>query len=88
MINMFIRIKHQESFRIRHPKTNKYHKNNYYGQVHSKRHQYNYHLGYSKHDDLDERVMSPNKIEALTFDCHHDLWIFDIWICDMDQFFE
>ena len=32
--------------------------------------------------------MSPNKIEALTFDGHHDPWIFDMWIRDMNQFFE
>jgi hypothetical protein len=61
---MFRRIEPQESFRIRHSKTNKYHKNNHYGQVHSERHQYDYHLGYSKYDDFDERVLNPNKIEA------------------------
>jgi hypothetical protein len=46
------------------------------------------HLGYSKHDDFDERVWSPNKIEAPTFDGRHDPWIFDMWIRDMDRFFE
>jgi hypothetical protein len=85
---MFRRIEPQESFQIRHSKTNKYHKNNHYGQVHSERHQYDYHLGYSKHDDFDERVLSPNKIEAPTFDGHHDPWIFDMWIYDMDRFFK
>jgi len=84
MINMFKRIEHQESFRIRHPNTNKYYKNNHYGQVHSKCHQYDYHLGYSKHDDLDEQVLSLNKIEAPTFDGHHDPWIFDMWIRDLN----
>ena len=49
---------------------------------------YDHHLGYSKHDDLDEQVMSANKIETLTFDGHHDPWIFNIWIYVMDQFFE
>jgi radical SAM superfamily enzyme YgiQ (UPF0313 family) len=33
-------------------------------------------------------VISPNKIEASTFDGHHDPWIFDKWIRDMDRFFE
>jgi hypothetical protein len=46
-------------------------------QVHPKRHQYDYHLGYSKHNNLDEQVMSPNKKKAATFDGHHDPWIFD-----------
>jgi hypothetical protein len=32
--------------------------------------------------------MSPNKIEAPTYDGHHDPWIFDMWIYDMDQFFK
>jgi len=32
--------------------------------------------------------LSHNKIEALTFDGHHDPWIFDMWIRDMDRFFE
>jgi len=32
--------------------------------------------------------MSPNKIEALTFDGRHDPLIFDMRIRDMDQFFE
>jgi hypothetical protein len=85
---MFRRIELQESFRIRHSKTNKYHKNNHYGQVHSERHQYDYHLGYSKHNDFDELVLSPNKIEAPIFYGRHDPWIFDIWIRDMDRFFE
>jgi hypothetical protein len=85
---MFRRIEPQESFRIRHSKTNKYHKNNHYGQVHSERHQYDYHLGYSKHDDFDEQVLSPNKIEAPTFYGRRDPWIFDMWIRDMDRFFE
>jgi hypothetical protein len=44
MINMFKRNESQESFQIRHPKTNKYHKNNHYGQVHSERHQYDYYF--------------------------------------------
>jgi len=61
IIDMFKRSKLPESYRIRHPKTNKYYKNNYYKQVHPKRHQYDYHLGYSKHNNLDEQVMSPNK---------------------------
>ncbi|KAJ6888273.1 hypothetical protein NC652_029341 [Populus alba x Populus x berolinensis] len=85
---MFRRIEPQESFQIRYSKTNKYHKNNHYGQDHSERHQYDHHLGYSKHDDFDERVLSPNKIKAPTFDGRHDPWIFDMWIRDMDQFFE
>jgi len=85
---MLKRIEPQESVRIRHSKTNKYHKNNHYEQVHFERHQYDYHLGYSKHGDFDERVLSPNKIEAPTFDGHHDPWIFDMWIRDMDRFFE
>jgi hypothetical protein len=85
---MFKRIEPQESFRIKHSKTDKYHKNNHYGQVHSERHQYDYHLVYSKHDDFNERILSPNKIEAPTFDGRHDPWIFDMWIRDMDRFFE
>jgi len=85
---MLKRIEPQESVRIRHSKTNKYHKNNHYEQVHFERYQYDYHLGYSKHDDFNERVLSPNKIEAPTFDGHHDPWIFDMWIRDMDRFFE
>jgi hypothetical protein len=33
--------------------------------------------------------MSPDKkIEAPTFDDHHDTWISYTWICDMDQFFK
>jgi hypothetical protein len=32
--------------------------------------------------------MSPNKIEAPTFDGHHNSWIFDILIRDMDHFSE
>jgi hypothetical protein len=32
--------------------------------------------------------LSPNKIEAPTFDGRHDPWIFDMWIRDMDRFFE
>ena len=32
--------------------------------------------------------MSPNKIEAPTFDGRHDLWIFDMWIRNMNRFFE
>jgi len=32
--------------------------------------------------------MSPNKIEAFTFDNHHDPWAFYMWILDFDQFFE
>jgi hypothetical protein len=68
--------------------TNKYHKNNHCGQVHPKSHKYGYHLGYSKHDNLNEQVMSPNKIEVPTFDGYHDPWIFDMWIYDMNQFFE
>jgi len=32
--------------------------------------------------------MCPKKIEAPTFNGCHDLWIFDMWISDMDQFFE
>ena len=55
-------------------------------QVHYERHQYDYHLGYSKHDDFDEQVLSPNKIEAPTFDGRHDPWIFDMWIRDMDHY--
>ena len=46
------------------------------------------HLGYSKHDDFDERVLSSNKIKAPTFDGRHDPWILDMWIRDMDRFFE
>ena len=42
------------------------------------------HLGYSKHDDFDERVLSPNKIEAPTFNGRHDPWLFDMWIRDID----
>jgi len=32
--------------------------------------------------------MSPNKLEASTFDGRHNLWIFDMWIRYMDQFLE
>jgi len=32
--------------------------------------------------------LSLNKIEAPTFDGRHDPWIFDMWIRDMDRFFE
>jgi hypothetical protein len=33
--------------------------------------------------------MSPDKkLEAPTFDDHHDTWISYTWICDMDQFFK
>jgi len=32
--------------------------------------------------------MSPEKIEAPIFYGHHDPWIFDMWIRDMDQFFK
>jgi len=86
---MFKRIEPQEGFQIRHPKTNKYHKNNHYRQVYLEFHKYDYHLGYSKYDDLNERVMSPNKkLEALTIDDLHDPWISYTWICDMDQFFK
>jgi hypothetical protein len=53
---MVKRIEPQESFRIRHSRTIKYHKNNHYEQVHSERRQYDYHLGYFRHDDFDERV--------------------------------
>jgi hypothetical protein len=58
MTNMFRRIEPQESFQIRYPKTSKYHRNNHYRKIHPKRHQYNYHLGYSKHDNFDERAMT------------------------------
>ena len=86
--NMFKKIESRESSQIRHLKTNKYHMNNYYMQVHPECHQYDYHLDYSKHDNLDERVMSPNKLEASTFDSRHNLWIFNMWIRYMDQFLE
>lgn len=32
--------------------------------------------------------MSPNKVNALTFDSCYELWIIDMWIHNMDQFFE
>jgi hypothetical protein len=32
--------------------------------------------------------MSPNKIETLNFDGRYDPWIFDMWTCDMNQFFD
>jgi hypothetical protein len=32
--------------------------------------------------------LSPNKIEAPTFDGRHGPWIFDMWIRDMDRFFK
>jgi hypothetical protein len=62
--------------------------NNHYRQVHNESHRFDYHLGYSKHDELDELVMSLNKIEALIFYYHHDPWIFYMWIRDMDQFLD
>jgi len=86
--NMFKRIEPQESSQIRYPKTNTYHNNNHCRQVHLEHHQHDYHLGYFKYEYLDERVMSPNKIEASTFEGRHDPLIFDMWIHDMDQFFE
>jgi hypothetical protein len=85
MTIMFKRIKPYESFLIRHPKTNKYHKNNHYRQIHYECHQ---HLDYYKHNNLNKQVMSPNKIETLNFDGRYDPWIFDMWTCDMNQFFD
>lgn len=67
---MFTRMEPQESSQIRYLKTNTYHKNNHCRQVHLEHHQYDYHLGHFKYKYLDERVMSPNKIEAFTFEGH------------------
>lgn len=50
--------------------------------------QVHYHLDYSRHDELDEQIISPNKIETPTLDDHRDPWIFYRWIDDMNQFFE
>jgi hypothetical protein len=87
MTSMFKRIQFQENSRIRHLKTNKYQRYNNCRQVHPLRHQYDYYLCYFKHNDLDEKVIDPNKIEAPTFDGHHNPWIFDMWIRDVNQFF-
>ena len=68
MTNIFKTIESKESSRIRHLKINKYYKNNHCWQVHQERNQYDYHLGYSKYDGLNKRVMSSNKIENPHFD--------------------
>lgn len=87
MTNMSKRVEPIESFWIEYSKTSKNYSNNHYKQVHLERHQYEYHIGYSKDDDLNEQVMSPNKIKAPTFNGHHKPWIFNRWISDMVNFF-
>ena len=57
--------------------------NNHYKQVYHENHRFDYHLGYSKHDNFDELVMSLKKIKAPTFYDHHDPWIFYMWIHDI-----
>jgi len=56
--------------------------------VHPRNRQYNHNQGHHDYDDPGERVMRHIKVEAPTFEGQLEPWIFDRWICDMDQFFD
>jgi len=55
--------------------------------AHTKNRQYNRNQGHHNYDDSNEWVMRHIKVEASTFKGQLGPWIFDRWICDMDQFF-